>query len=316
LTQQGHQESAFATGDNVKKQAQYFKSIGAKTKAIIIVQGNETKDMVNFFKNVTSRLSPEDYEHIGGIAMADTCTGNGELESIEMLCAAKEISELKGIHENVKKHLHVLGVGSIYRMRPILYLLKSGYLDKFQRISYDSSSHTSTFQYGLLKVDGTCTSIGSYRTPEVDKHFRNVYNTFGDMFSQYITEDHWMELIFGDGEGDWKYSTIKNRVIDLYEKGELDAGSLSAVLLCNAAHTYFQIHNFVTNLDEVCHDEFGVYSNEGSDAEVRKRRNINALLGVKNDGDMEKWITQNKTGVKTKRITRDENLVDMEAFFA
>jgi len=153
-------------------------------------------------------------------------------------------------------------------------------------------------------------------TPEVDKHFRNVYNTIGDMFSQYITEDQWMELIFGDGEGDWKYSTIKNRVIDLYEKGELDAGSLSAVLLCNAAHTYFQIHNFVTNLDEVCHDEFGVYSNEGSDAEVRKRRNINALLGVKNDGDMEKWITQNKTGVKTKRITRDENLVDMEAFFA
>lgn len=300
-----HQESAFATGDNVKAQANYFKSVGAKTKAIIIVQGNETDDMVNFYKNIASRLTEEDYNNIGGIAMADTCTGNGELESIEMLRAAKQIAEI--CHPNVRKHLHVLGVGSIYRMRPILYLLKSGYLSEFERISYDSSSHTSTFQYGLLKVNGTCTSIGSYKTPQVDKHFRNVYNTFGDMFSKYITEDYWMQCIFGDGQGDWKYSTIKNRVLDLYEKNELDAGSLSAVLLCNAAHTYYQIHNFVTNLDKVCRDEFGNYE-EGLQA-------INALLAVKNESDMQKWLINNKVKVRSKRITRDENLVDMEEFF-
>lgn len=296
-----HQDSAFATGDNVKMQSRYFKSVGAKTKVIIIVQGNDADDMVDFYKNVVSRLDEEDYEHIGGMAVADTCIGNGELESIDMLRAAKRIADF--CHPNVRKHLHVLGVGSISRMRPILYLLKSGYLHEFERISYDSSSHTSTFQYGLLKLNGTCKSIGSHKTPAVDKHFRNVYNLFDDTFKDLITEDNWMDYLFGDGTGDWKYSTIKNRAMLLS-----DPDAIAATLLCNAAHTYFQIHNFVTNLDKVYQDQLGKCST--------KDRSVNALLAVKDEKDMDSWLATHSVYMRSKRITRDENLVDMEEFFA
>lgn len=300
-----HQQAAFATGDNVKSQASFFRTVGAKTKVIIIVQGNDVQDMVDYFKNITTRLDDADYENIGGLAIADTCMGNGELESIKMLIAAKKISEI--CHPNIKKHLHVLGVGSIYRMRPILYLLKSGYLNAFERVSYDSSSHTSTFQYGLLKVDGTCKSIGSYKTPAVDKHFRNVYNLFSDTFSQYTTEDKFIDNIFGDGMGDWKYSTIKNRVV---ETGDPEV--IIPSLLSNAAHTYFQIHNFITNLDKVMLDELNVAPATG---DWNKMKRINQLLGVTDEEKMDAWMSVNKGGVKTKSIKRDTERSTLEGFF-
>ena len=299
-----HQESAFATGDNIKAQATYFRNSGAKTKVVIIVQGNTTEDMVNFYRNIETRLSPEDYENIGGMAIADTCMGNGEQESIEMLRAAKKIADF--CHPNVRKHLHVLGVGSISRMRPILYLLKSGYLHEFERVSYDSSSHTSTFQYGLLKLDGTCKSIGSYKTPAVDEHFRNVYNRFSDTFATLISQDEWMNNLFGDGTGDWKYSTIKNRALQMD-----DPSAISATLLCNAAHTYYQIHNFVTNLDKVMSHELNVFETNPDGKEI----GMNELLGVTDEKQMDEWVSRHKTKLVSKRINRDEDIVSVEEFF-
>jgi hypothetical protein len=302
-----HRDAAFATGDNVKAQASFFRTVGAKTKVIIIVQGNDIQDMVEYFKNITTRLDDVDYDNIGGLAIADTCMGNGELESIKMLVAAKEISKI--CHPNIKKHLHVLGVGSIYRMRPILYLLKSGYLSAFERVSYDSSSHTSTFQYGLLKVNGTCTSIGSTKTFAVDKHFRNVYNLFHDTFARYVSEDKFIDSIFTtDPQADWKYSTIKNRVI---ESGDPDV--IIPSLLCNAAHTYYQIHNFITNLDKVMLDEFGIL-NDSNMNEYTKMRPINSLLSIDTDEKMKDWLSFNSSSIKTKSIKRDTELATLEGF--
>jgi len=301
-----HQQAAFETGDNIRSQASFFKQVGAKTKVIIIVQGNDIDDMIEYFKNITTRLNDVDYDNIGGLAIADTCMGNGELESIKMLTAAKKISEI--CHPNIKKHLHVLGVGSIYRMKPILYLLKSGYLNEFERISYDSSSHTSTFQYGLLKVNGTCTSIGSTKTIEVDRHFRSVYNLFSDTFSQYVTEDKFINNIFVDEAGDWKYSTIKNRVI---ETGDPDI--IIPSLLCNAAHTYFQIHNFITNLDKVMLDKHQTIDELNMNIYAKKRP-INDLLGVRDQAGMDKWMTDHGKNVKTKNIIRDIKKADLSEF--
>ena len=298
-------DSADATANNIKKQVQFFRENNAKTKVIIIVQGNKSSDMITFFERIQNILSEEDYNNIGGLAIADTCMGNGELESIEMLIAAKKISEF--CHPNVKRHLHVLGVGSIARMRPIIYLLKSGYLNAFNRISYDSSSHTSTFQYGLLKVNGTCRSIGSYKTPQVETHFRNVYNLFEDTFSQYVSEDKFIENIFGYEISDWKYSTIKNRILNSSNEDDI-----VSTLLCNAAHTYFQIHNFVTNIDSLFEDEHGIATDNKT---WKKVRHLNQLLVVKSDYEMNNWLSNNIQQVKSKRINRDETLSTLGDLF-
>lgn len=184
--------------------------------------------------------------------------------------------------------------------------MKSGYLHEFERVSYDSSSHTSTFQYGLLKLNGTCKSIGSHKTPAVDTHFRNVYDLFGDTFRNLIPVDVWMNYLFGDGTGDWKYSTIKNRAMLLS-----DPNAISATLLCNAAHTYYQIHNFITNLDRVYQDEYLVFK---KDPNVKESA-INGLLGVIDENQMNAWVAQHKNRLVSKKIKRDEDNVSLEEFF-
>jgi hypothetical protein len=294
--------SALATGMNIKQQASYFRSINSTTKVIMIVQGNSWENMVEWYKIIESVLEPADYLNIGGVAVADTCMGNGQLESIEMLIAAKKISEF--CHENVKHHLHVLGVGSISRMKPILYLLKSGYLSSYNRISYDSSSHTSTFDYGLLKLNGTCRSIGSFKTAAVDIHFRNVYRMFSKTLSEWVTEDEYIDSIFGTEQQDWKFSTVKQRGFVTNDRRFIIPNILSKM-----THTYFQIHNFTYNLDLIMSHELGVYTKS-------PERHLNALLGVIDDESMKSWLQNTSSSITSKRITNDKNVINLEDLVA
>jgi hypothetical protein len=112
-----------------------------------------------------------------------------------------------------------------------------------------------------------------------------------------------MNNLFGDGTSDWKFSTIKNRAMTLS-----DPDAISATLLCNAAHTYYQIHNFVTNLDKVMTHEYQVYDKDDDP-------NINRLLGVKNEEDMIRWVDDCRSSIKSKRINRNEDIISVEGFF-
>jgi hypothetical protein len=281
-----HVESGRLTGLNIKEQIKTFREHGAKTKVIMIIQGNDSDDMVNYYTEIAKQLSDKDYDNIGGMAMADTCIGNGTLESIEMLKGAKQISKI--CHPNMKKHLHILGVGSVSRMRPILYLTKSGYLNTFEKISYDSSSHTSTFDYGLLKVNGTCRALGSTRTDRAEAHFRNVYKLFKNTLSPLCTENELVDIILGDGMRDWRYSTVKEQSINLPDEKMLVGH------LCKVLHTYYQINNFMGCLDNVLIEA--------------SNTNIGRLLDVHSDSDMDSWFKFISMHVRSKRIKRKENM--------
>ena len=291
-----HEESGRLTGLNIKQQIKTFRELGAKTKVIPIIQGNNAEDMMVYYTQIANQLSDADYDFISGMAVADTCIGNGVLESIEMLKGAKEITKV--CHENIKKHLHILGVGSISRMRPILYLNKSGYLNTFEKVSYDSSSHTSTFDYGLLKVNGTCTALGSVRTPKAVAHFQNVYRLFNRFLSSKVTEGEFIDMILGDGKRDWKYSTVKDLALSLPDE------KMMVAFLIKTIHTYYQIDNFVTCIDRVLEEETcGI-------------KEIDSLLRVSTDQEMQSWFKHISRSVKSKRIKRKEDHGSLDGVFA
>ena len=296
FNQEKHVESGRLTGLNIKEQVKTFREMNAKTKVIPIIQGNDANDMIAYFNQIAEQLSDEDYEHISGMAVADTCIGNGTLESIEMLKGAKAITRI--CHPNIKKHLHILGVGSISRMRPILYLNKSGYLNTFEKVSYDSSSHTSTFDYGLLKVNGTCRALGSIRTPKAEAHFRNVYELFNDFLSPKATEEEFLDIILGDGKRDWKYSTVKDLGLKLSDDKMIIA------FLCKTIHTYYQIDNFITCIDRVLEETSS------------KNPHIDKLLHISTDEEMQSWFNHISGSVKSKRIKRKEDHGSLEGIFA
>jgi hypothetical protein len=85
---------------------------------------------------------------------------------------------------------------------------------------------------------------------------------------------------------------------------------MSAALLCNAAHTYYQIHNFVTNLDKVMTHEYKVFKTNPN----VKEKAMNGLLGVTDEDQMNAWVMQHSSNLVSKRINRDEDIVSIEGF--
>jgi len=307
FNQDDHKESGTATGKNIKQQIEKFKKLGSKTKIIAIAQGNCAEDMVEYFLALQKELTEaSDFDYIGGIAMADTCIGNGPMESVEMLRGAKLIARVAELP--FMNQLHILGVGSLHRMRPVLYLVKSGYLNEFKKISYDSSSHTCTFNYGAVKLDGTCKRLGSNKEQKGINHFKNVYDLFSDHLSKLVTFDDFIFSIYGFS-GDWAYSSIRDRALKNDDKKMAIAGLLSKCL-----HTYFQMNNFVLNCDKMLSATKYIKTKGGS-KKVLFDLAISNLLNVKTNEDMTSWMKNFKSSVKSSRILREENHNTLESLF-
>jgi hypothetical protein len=279
-------KSAEATAQNIKEQITYFKEHHAKTKVVIIVQGNTPQDMKFFYDTIASKLTEEDYEHVSGIAMADTCMGNGELESIKMLHAAHLISQ--DCHENVKSHIHFLGIGSLYRLRPVVYLIRSGLLKSYKRISYDSTSHTSCFDMGLIKLDGTCRSFGTHKTQLAEEVFDGVYNYFKPVFDDLITYDQYRNVVFGDREESaLRFTAMRDTARTLGGNAQV------AGMLMKATHTYYQIANFMKRSDDIW--------GEAGDSSP-----IGNLLHIRDERDIFQWYDNFETHVQSRPIRRRE----------
>jgi len=279
-------KSAEATAANIKEQVTYFKEHNAKTKVVIIVQGNTPQDMKFFFDTIASKLTEEDYEHVSGIAMADTCMGNGELESIKMLHAAHLISQ--DCHPAVSSHIHFLGIGSLYRLRPIIYLIRSGLLKSYKRISYDSTSHTSCFDMGLIKLDGTCRAYGTHKTRLADEVFDGVYNYFKPILDELVTYDQYRRIVFGEREeSPLKFTAIRDTA------RELGGNSQIVAMLLKSLHTYYQIANFMKRSDDI-------WGEPGDNSPIGN------LLHIRNERDIFQWYANFETHVGSRPIRRRE----------
>lgn len=295
-------ETATATGQNIKRQIEYFQSKGAATKVIIIVQGNTPDDMVQWYKTIQNLLTDEDFKNVGGIAVADTCMGNKELESIDMLTAAHRIA--KFCHPNAKKQLHLLGVGSIPRMAPTLYLEKSGFLSDYQKISYDSSSHTVCFNYGLMKLNGGCKPLGTFRNFHLEETLFNIYTKFKPCFDGVGDFNWFADNVFFDKDGGWTYSKMAQRA------GESDdRRKIRGAALANFTYSMYQVNNFIECLDVVAGGDFIGARGEMNIAAIQQ------LLTVKDENDMANWMNMFKGYVSSARIARKEDSFGLEKFF-
>lgn len=132
------------TGKNISNQIKYFIKQKSKAKTYIILQGNSFDDWMNFSDGVFSQLQESDYDYVHGLAIADTCLGNGCLEMADML----SIIPFLKCPDSVKKNIHLLGVGSINRLLPAIIMVQSGYLDSETSFTYDSTSLSSSHIYG------------------------------------------------------------------------------------------------------------------------------------------------------------------------
>lgn len=293
-------ETAKATGENIKRQIEYFQMKGASTKVIIIVQGNTADDMVHWYETIQEMLTDDHFANVGGIAVADTCMGNKELETIDMLTAAHRIAKV--CHPSARKQIHLLGVGSIPRMAPVLYLEKSGFLADYEKVSYDSSSHTVCFNYGLMKLNGGCKPLGEKRNHKLEETLYKIYEQFAPLHHK---DYNWFaDNVFFDKDGSWTYSGIAKRAA---EKDTPDI--MRGAALANFTYSMYQVKNFMQCLDVVAGGEFIGARGEMNIAAIQQ------LLQVKDLDDMRVWNNMFSKYVSSARIARKEDSFGLEKFF-
>jgi hypothetical protein len=163
-------ECAIKTAQNINEQCRVISNITDKSKVLYIIQGNTDQDMVDWFSHGIKEL--DNFDTIGGLALADTCIGNGVLESVDMFIGYKRIYDEYG-DSVAKRHIHLLGVGSVNRLMPTLWV-KDSMLPEDITVSFDSTSASMTYMMGkfVWKNGKGCKKQhwGSYMT-EVLEYF-------------------------------------------------------------------------------------------------------------------------------------------------
>lgn len=168
---------AFNTAMNVKSQVNQLKH----SKVCYIIQGNTIDDMVEWF-DIAAEVLGDDIEKLNGIAPAGTCMGNGQLESCDMMCAAKIIFEK---YPRLKKHIHFLGVGSSTRFFPTVLMMKNGFIPDGTTLSYDSSSFTMSYVMASFKQeDGRSVTDDS----DIQEGFRQYLRFMSPVFEKEVDE--------------------------------------------------------------------------------------------------------------------------------
>lgn len=123
---------------NIAEQIEFFRENGSQAKPLLIAHGNNVDDFCRWVDICLEYIPDDLHSHIGGLSLAGTALGAGMAEIVERLFSFSMIEA----PENMKKNLHLLGVGSIARMTPCSALVLSG-LFKDVHISYDSTTHSA-----------------------------------------------------------------------------------------------------------------------------------------------------------------------------
>jgi hypothetical protein len=131
------------SGKNVRDQIETFIKMGSDAKPMFIAQGTDCDTYVRWVELALEEIPKELHERIGGVAMGAVALGTGTLEDCKRAFYYSQIPLAENNH-----HLHLLGVGSLSRLVPILAMKESGAYHKDIWISYDSTTHTSGVQMG------------------------------------------------------------------------------------------------------------------------------------------------------------------------
>jgi hypothetical protein len=191
---------AIKTAMNIRQQIESLVKLSSQTKVFYIIQGNNALDMVEWFQQGVKHLDAWHWDHIGGLALADTCIGNGPQQTVQMLEAYHIIRKQFG-DEYTKNHIHLLGVGSVRRLLPVIQMHRGGFIPDVLTISFDSTSFSLCYVMGHFHFDSAAidynhieqidrppaqsrTQIKVSNRKESYQAFNAVYDFYEDIYRQ------------------------------------------------------------------------------------------------------------------------------------
>ena len=176
-------EKGKATAQNVLEQIKVFREEKAKARVLYIFQIQKEKDARAWAKEMLETIPEEDFEYIGGYAIAPLNTGKGPRDFVEVLDGFRRA--YKDFPEYAKKkRLHLLGVGSPRRLSSVLAIVNSPIFPKeITHLSIDSTSLTSSLALGTMVNPETGTGYVT-QAHAVEKTF----DYFAPLLEKYYTK--------------------------------------------------------------------------------------------------------------------------------
>lgn len=263
-------ECALKTAQNVRIQMDSCKH----TKVFYIVQGNTYNDMIEWFDCAYEVLG-SDIANLAGIAVADTCMGNGMLESCDMAFAAAVIFSK---YPTLPRRLHLLGIGSVTRTLPFIIACESGLLPTDTVISFDSSRHSHSAMMGR-KVDVSVKKTRQLKG-SMYKAMEKYYKFMAPIFSQYTEvydPQKLTEITYADERS--ICDMVRNAFTDFTDDGLIVSLWPAVYAIYTSIEMAIDVHDNIVN------------GGSGTTATRRdKQREILSLLRhVRNESDYREW---------------------------
>ena len=229
---------------------------------MLIAQGNDYDSYMKWVQYVVEELTPYHISRIGGIAMGAAALGKGSLEDFKRAFYFTQLPiELES------KHLHLLGVGSVYRMIPQFIFMQSGLYQNVE-MSYDSTTHTSGVTQGRYYKDDN-----SYLfTRAFDDHYRIVWEDIKRNFPFYPYDLNTF----------YEALNISSRTYQ-EKNGTIDPSLQTYVAIVSSA-----IKNFLVHVEKLYHSRDEIMNMaRGIDATA-----FNALYSVQTPDDFNHWLAE------------------------
>jgi hypothetical protein len=248
------------TGRNLRRQIDFFDEKGSNARPMLITQGNDYDSYMKWTQYVVEELDDYHVSRIGGIAMGAAALGKGSLEDFKR---AFYFTELPINLES--KHLHLLGVGSVYRMIPQFIFMQNGLYQDVQ-MSYDSTTHTSGVTQGRYYKDDLALNF----TRAFDDNYRIVWEDIKRNFPFY---DYSLETFY-------EALNISSRTYQ-EKHGNIDPSLQTYGVFVSSA-----IKNFLSHVEKLQNSRDEIMNMaRGIDATA-----FNALYSVHNNQDFDHWL--------------------------
>ena len=274
-------EKAKNTARNIKEQIAHFKSKGAKTKIFAIIQGNCADTFTEWGNILFDEMTDDELDYIHGMALADTCAGNGMLETFHMIQAVHRID----CPEHIKKNLHFLGIGSIARLMPVMELSHTPIL-KGKVISFDSTTHTASIVMGRYFDADTMKMMKTGKFLNQDTH-----DQIEDVLSIWFPDHPNREAM---------KTVILNNLGTIKHLSHEDNSHLQSELVCFClAYNFEMISRFAKGI-EACYNDYEAYGRYIRDNKMIAR--LSRLRHLENNNDLNNWIQGTQVYIPSKAI--------------
>jgi hypothetical protein len=284
-------DCAKETARNILNQIKHFDKVGSETKIICVLQGNDTSWYQKWLDVVLKNIPRERWERLGGIAFGSPAYGSGVLEDVEKYFFISKIEAPK----HLQQHFHLLGVGSIKRMYPLVPMRNSGIIPESTLISYDSTKHTGGLSRGDIQMEENCVRVYRDTKQNLEQAERKIQEFATNVIGHEIENMKFVHDVLL-----WTLSDVVKMHGDTSE-------TRHKIIVTKFLFLMTSIYNFISTFER-CHKDEKYF------AEVCDFESVLALKSVKTWDDFNKWknfakyeLTSSKVGVKPT--------VTMEDFF-